>query len=193
MAARGDSACRFRQHRQPLFRRAADRPLVARGVKSGERLGRLGGDLGARRPKPAGADAGRMLCCREFKPILRIRLLPMPCRTGLGSKVLLDGLPEGTRTFYAALRRISESGIDGEAPGRAFRTAPPRRSIFVRRDWRYAGQVGAIDPSRCGCELPGPCSTTVPDFFIHWRSHLCRLSVERELKDPMGDLEPNNS
>ena len=140
------------------------------------RLGRLRGDLGARRP--AGADAGRVFDRREFQDHHPLGLR----RCVAGQRFHLEGAarrPAGGAGHFLsrAVRDIDESGIAGETQVGHFRTAPVATEFgFVRLVGRYRGAgLGHRPRPRRYADLPD--HARQPSGLLHpfRRSHLCGL------------------
>src|SRR3981189_562377 len=174
---------------RPYLSRAADRPLIARGIQSGD----VSADcavIWARADRP-----GRMQVecsvVESFKTILRSATADALPDSDFVSKVLLDGLPAGQDIFYRVrFDDISESGIEGEAQVGHFRTAPPARShISFAWSGDTAGQGWGIDPSRGGMRTYRTMLENTPDFFIHSGDHVyADCPVPAELKLPNGGI-----
>ena len=98
---------------RPYLSRAADRPLVASGIQSGD-VSANSAVIWARADRPARM---RVECStvESFKTIIRAVTADALPDSDFTSKVLIDGLPAGQDIFYRVrFDDISESGI--EAP-----------------------------------------------------------------------------
>ena len=143
---------------QPRRRSAADheRHSIRR------RLGRLRGDLGARRP--AGADAGRVFDGREFQDHHRARPPPTRCRSAISPQRFCSTACRRGRTFSIACgsktstgrhrRRDATRTFPHRAGGAEHRYRSPGRAI-------PRGRAGASTKTVAACGLTAPCSTTV--------------------------------
>src|SRR6185436_7159727 len=177
---------------RPYLSRAADRPLIASGIQSGD----VSADSAVIWARADRAARMQVECSvvESFKTILRSATADALPDSDFVSKVLLDGLPAGQDIFYRVrFDDISESGIEGEMQVGHFRTAPTARS-HVSFVWSgdTAGQGWGIDPSRGGMRTYRTMLGNRPDFFIHSGDHIyADCPVERELKLPDGEIWRN--
>src|SRR5437764_3058080 len=112
---------------RPYLSRAADRPLVASGIQSGD-VSAESAVIWARADRPARMQV-ECSVVESFKTIIRSATADALPGSDFTSKVLLDGLPAGQDIFYRVrVDDISESGIEGETQLGHFRTAPATRS-----------------------------------------------------------------
>src|SRR4051812_12103072 len=132
---------------RPYLSRAADRPLIAGGIQSGD-VSTNSAVIWARADRPARMQV-ECSVVESFKTILRSLTADALPNSDFVSKVLLDGLPAGQDIFYRVrFDDISESGIEGETQVGHFRTAPTARSnISFVWSGDTAGQGWGIDPS----------------------------------------------
>ena len=152
---------------RPALSRAADRPLLAQGVQSGD-VTQDSAMVWTRSDRPARARV-EVSTSDRFTDVLAtswVDLLPESDFTG---KVLLDGLPPGQDLFYRFVpQALAEPSVLGEPAVGRFRTAPAGRSdvSFV---WSgdTAGQGWGIDPDRGGMRTYATMLGHRPDFFIH--------------------------
>src|SRR5215207_11138769 len=177
---------------RPYLSRAADRPLIASGIQSGD-VSADSAVIWARADRPARMQV-ECSVVESFKTILRVVTANALPDSDFVSKVLLDGLPAGQDIFYRVrFDDISESGIAGETQVGHFRTAPTARSdISFVWSGDTAGQGWGIDPSRGGMRTYRTMLDNRPDFFIHSGDHIyADCPVERELKLPDGGVWRN--
>src|SRR5215470_12196054 len=176
----------------PYLSRAADRPLIASGIQSGD-VSAESAVIWARADRAARMQV-ECSTLESFKTIIRSVSADALPDSDFVSKVLLDGLPAGQDIFYRVrFDDIGESGIEGETQVGHFRTAPAARSnvSFV---WSgdTAGQGWGIDLDRGGMRTYRTMLDNRPDFFIHSGDHIyADCPVERELKLPNGEIWRN--
>src|ERR1700754_3604837 len=111
---------------RPYLSRAADRPVIASGIQSGD-VSAESAVIWARADRAARM---RVECStlESFKNIIRSVTADALPDSDFVSKVLLDGLPAGQDIFYRVrFDAIGESGIEGETQVGHFRTAPAAR------------------------------------------------------------------
>jgi alkaline phosphatase D len=100
---------------RPYLSRAADRPLIASGIQSGD-VSTNSAVIWARADRAARMQV-ECSAVESFKTIIRSITADALPDTNFVSKVLLDGLPAGQDIFYRVrFDDISESGIEGETP-----------------------------------------------------------------------------
>src|SRR5437879_1358216 len=174
---------------KPYLSRAADRPLIACGIQSGD-VSADAAVIWARADRPSRMQVEYSLL-ENFRTILGSSSADALPDSDCTSKLLLDGLPAGQDIFYRVrFENLDESGIAGEArPGR-FRTAPSGRdSVSFVWSGDTLGQGWGIDPSRGGLRTYRTMHNNRPDFFIHCGDHIyADCPVESELKLPNGEI-----
>ena len=112
---------------RPYLSRAADRPLIASGIQSGD----VSADSAVIWARADRAARMQVECStlESFKTIIGSAAADALPDRDFTAKVLLGGLPPGQDIFYRVrFHDISESGIAGEAQVGHFRTAPTARS-----------------------------------------------------------------
>src|SRR2546430_6160056 len=177
---------------RPYLSRAADRPLIASGIQSGD-VSADSAVIWARADRPARMQV-ECSVVESFKTIIRAATADALPDSDFTSKVLLDGLPPGQDIFYRVrFDDISESGIEGETQVGHLRTAPAARSnISFAWSGDTTGQGWGIDESRGGMRTYRTMLDNRPDFFIHSGDHIyADCPVERELKLPGGGVWRN--
>jgi alkaline phosphatase D len=152
---------------RPGLSRAADRPILAQGVQSGD-VSADSAIVWTRSDRPARTRV-EVSTSDRFADILAttwVDLLPESDFTG---KVLLDGLPAGQDLFYRFTpQSLSEPSVLGEPAVGRFRTAPSdRRDVSFVWSGDTAGQGWGIDPDRGGMRTYATMRGHRPDFFIH--------------------------
>src|SRR6266550_6892601 len=108
---------------RPYLSRAADRPLIASGIQSGD----VSADSAVIWGRADRAARMQVECSvvESFKTIIRSATADALPDSDFTSKVLLDGLPPGQDIFYRVrFENRDESGIAGEMQRGHFRTAP---------------------------------------------------------------------
>ena len=177
---------------RPYLSRAADRPLIASGIQSGD----VSADSAVVWARADRAARMQVECSatESFKTIIGSAAADALPDRDFTAKVLLGGLPPGQDIFYRVrFDDVSESGIAGEAQVGHFRTAPAARSA-VSFAWSgdTTGQGWGIDESRGGMRTYRTMLDNRPDFFIHSGDHIyADCPVERELKLPDGGVWRN--
>ena len=185
--------CRSRQPRQTL-------PQPRRGPAAdherhsiGRRLGRLRGDLGARRPRRPGCRSN-VRRSRVSRPS-SARLPPTHCRTAISPQRCCSAACRPGRTFFIACVSTISARAASQARRRSGTSAPrPRREAPVSFAWSgdTTGQGWGIDESRGGMRTYRTMLDNRPDFFIHSGDHIyADCPVERELKLPDGGVWRN--
>src|SRR5438132_5234430 len=108
---------------RPYLSRAADRPLIASGIQSGD-VSAGSAVVWARADRPARMQV-ECSTLESFKTIIRVASSEALPERDFTSKVLLEGLPPGQDIFYRVrFEDIAVSGISGETQVGHFRTAP---------------------------------------------------------------------
>src|SRR5437764_3941380 len=135
---------------RPYLSRAADRPLIAGGIQSGD-VSANSAVIWARADRPARMQV-ECSTVASFKTVIHAATADALPDGDFTAKVLLDGLPPGQDIFYrVCFDDISESGIEGETQVGHFRTAPAARSnISFVWSGDTLGQGWGIDVSRGG-------------------------------------------
>ena len=134
---------------KPGLSRAADRPLIAGGIQSGD-VSEGSAVVWARADRPARM---RVECStvESFKTILSTASADALPDADLTSKVLLGDLPAGQDIFYRVCFDDIATGLAGEARVGHFRTAPVAgQSISFLWSGDTAGQGWGIDTARGG-------------------------------------------
>src|ERR1700742_296227 len=175
---------------KPYLSRAADRPLVAGGIQSGD-LTTDSAVVWGRADRPARMQV-ECSTVESFRTIIGASSVEALPEHDFAAKMLLRGLPAGQHIFYRA-RFEDEAGISGEAQVGHLRTAPEaQRSLSFVWSGDTAGQGWGIDPSRGGMRTYRTMLDNRPDFFIHSGDHIyADCPVERELKLPNGEIWRN--
>src|SRR6266478_3135677 len=176
---------------RPYLSRAADRPMIANGLASGD-ISTDSAVVWARADRPARM---RVECStvESFETIIRAASSDALPESDFTSKVLLDGLPHGQDIFYRVrFEDLALSGISGETRIGHFRTAPTDKgSISFVWSGDTAGQGWGIDASR-GMRTYGTMLENRPDFFIHSGDHIyADCPIPSELKLPNGEIWRN--
>src|SRR6185436_13549493 len=135
---------------RPYLSRAADRPLIASGIQSGD-VSADSAVIWARADRAARMQV-ECSATESFKTIIGSATADALPDRDFTAKVLLGGLPPGQDIFYRVrFDDINESGIGGETQVGHFRTAPTARSnISFAWSGDTAGQGWGIDESRGG-------------------------------------------
>jgi alkaline phosphatase D len=177
---------------KPYLSRAADRPLVASGVQSGDVTADSAVVWGrADRPARMRVECSMVESFRTILSASSVEALP---EHDFAAKILLQGLPAGQDIFYRLrFDDIGEAGLSGEAQVGHFRTAPEaQRSLSFVWSGDTAGQGWGIDPSRGGMRTYSTMLDNRPDFFIHSGDHIyADCPVPAELKLPDGGIWRN--
>jgi alkaline phosphatase D len=177
---------------KPYLSRAADRPLIASGIQSGD-VTADSAMIWARADRPARM---RVECAADenFKTMLRWASADALPGSDFTAKLLLDGLPPGQDAFYRVqFESLDDSGVAGEPQVGHFRTAPrARKSISFVWSGDTAGQGFGIDPALGGMRTYRTMLENRPDFFIHSGDHIyADCPVPSELKLPDGRIWRN--
>jgi alkaline phosphatase D len=177
---------------RPYLGRAADRPLIASGIQSGD-VSADSAVIWARADRSARMQV-ECSASENFRTIIRAASADALPDSDFTSKILLDGLPPGQDIFYRVrFESIDEYGIAGETQVGHFRTAPAGRSS-VSFVWSgdTTGQGWGIDAGRGGMRTYRTMLDNRPDFFIHSGDHIyADCPVEPELKLPNGEVWRN--
>ncbi|MBI5320597.1 alkaline phosphatase D family protein [Bradyrhizobium sp.] len=171
---------------KPYLSRAADRPLIADGIQSGDvEAGSAVIWARADRPSRMRVECSTM---ESFASIVRAASIDALPGRDLTAKLLIDGLPAGQEIFYRVRFEGFEAGHAGATQTGRFRTAPSeRRSVSFLWSGDTAGQGWGIDPARGGMRTYRTMLQNRPDFFIHCGDHIyADCPIERELKLPNG-------
>src|ERR1700716_4013602 len=108
---------------RPYLSRAADRPLIACGLASGD-VSNESAVVWARADRPARMQV-ECSTVESFKTILRAASADALPGSDFTSKILLNGLPPGLDIFYRVrFEEFAEHGIASETQIGHFRTAP---------------------------------------------------------------------
>jgi alkaline phosphatase D len=177
---------------RPYLRRAADRPLIASGIQSGD-VSSNSAVIWARADRPARMQV-ECSTSENFKSIIGTASANALPDRDFTSKVLLDGLPPGQDIFYRVrFEDLDGQGLAGETQLGHFRTAPvARNSVSFAWSGDTTGQGWGIDESRGGLRTYRTMLDNRPDFFIHSGDHIyADCPVERELKLPDGGMWRN--
>lgn len=170
---------------KPYLSRAADRPLIASGIQSGD----VSSDSAVIWARADRAARMRVECStlEDFRSIIATASANALPDRDFTSKVLLEGLPAGQDIFYRVrFEDIDGRGLGGEAQVGRLRTAPAARSsISFAWSGDTIGQGWGIDEGRGGLRTYRTMLDNRPDFFIHSGDHIyADCPVERELKLP---------
>jgi alkaline phosphatase D len=177
---------------KPYLSRAADRPLIACGIQSGD-VSSQSAMVWARADRPARMQV-ECSTDEDFRSIIRSVSADALPDSDFTSKVLVDGLPPGQDIFYRVrFDDVSAGGIAGETLFGHFRTAPvARNSVSFVWSGDTAGQGWGIDPSRGGMRTYRTMLDNRPDFFIHSGDHIyADCPVPSELQLPDGSIWRN--
>ena len=172
---------------RPYLCRAADRPLIASGIQSGD-VTANSAVIWARADRPA-----RMLIecstVESFSNVARAATIDALPDRDCTAKLLIDGLPAGQDIFYRVSFADFDAGLAGETRIGRFRTAPTeRRSVSFLWSGDTAGQGWGIDPARGGYRTYRTMRANNADFFIHCGDHIyADCPIERELRLPGGE------
>src|SRR3984957_19976136 len=175
---------------RPYLSRAADRPMIACGLASGDVS--LGSAVVWARADRAARMRVECSTVESFKTIIHAASADASPDHDFTSKLLLEGLPPGQDIFYRV--RFEEfGGISSEARVGHFRTAPAdKKSISFVWSGDTAGQGWGIDPARGGMRTYKAMLENRPDFFIHSGDHIfADCPIPAELKLPNGDIWRN--
>lgn len=176
---------------KPYLSRAADRPMIACGLQSGD----VSGDsavVWARADRPARMHVD-FSTVESFKSIVRSASMDALPDHDFTAKLLVEGLPLGQDVFYRVRFDDIGDGISGETQTGHFRTAPvEQRLISFVWSGDTAGQGWGIDPSRGGMRTYATMLDNRPDFFIHSGDSIyADCVVPSELKLPDGGVWRN--
>jgi alkaline phosphatase D len=177
---------------RPYLSRAADRPMIASGIQSGD-VSDGSAVVWARADRPARlqVDYSTVESFRTVFATVAADALPDRDFT---AKLVLDNLPPGQDIFYRVrFEAIADGGICGEARIGHFRTpARDRDSISFLWSGDTAGQGWGIDPARGGIRTYRTMLENRPDFFIHCGDHIyADCPVPSELGLPNGEVWRN--
>jgi len=175
----------------PNLSRAADRPLIAGGIQSGD-VSDGSAVIWARADRPARMQV-ECASVESFRTILCMASTDARPDADLTAKVLLHGLPPGQDIFYRVRFDDIATGIAGETRIGHFRTAPAAgQSISFVWSGDTAGQGWGIDISRGGYRSYRTMLENRPDFFIHSGDHIyADCTIPSELKLPNGEVWRN--
>jgi len=169
---------------KPYLSRAADRPLIASGIQSGD-VASASAVIWARADRPSRM---RLECStvESFASIVSTASIDAVPERDLTAKLLIDGLPAGQDIFYRIRFESFDAGLAGATQTGRFRTAPSeRRDVSFLWSGDTAGQGWGIDPARGGYRSYRTMLQNRPDFFIHCGDHIyADCPIERELKLP---------
>ncbi|MCP3471875.1 alkaline phosphatase D family protein [Bradyrhizobium sp. CCGUVB1N3] len=176
---------------RPNLSRAADRPLIAGGIQSGD-VSEGSAVIWARADRTARM---RVECAsaESFKTILCTASADALPDADFTSKVLLRDLPPGQDIFYRVRFDDIATGVAGETRTGHFRTAPAAgQSVSFVWSGDTAGQGWGIDTSRGGMRSYRTMFDNRPDFFIHSGDHIyADCTIPAELKLPNGEIWRN--
>jgi alkaline phosphatase D len=173
---------------RPYLSRAADRPIIASGIQSGD-VGDGSAVVWARADRPARLQVDYSTV-ESFRTVLGSATADALPDRDFTAKLLLDNLPAGQDIFFRVrFEAIADSGICGEARIGHFRTPTrSRESISFLWSGDAAGQGWGIDPARGGMRTYRTMLENRPDFFIHCGDHIyADCPVPSELKLPNGE------
>jgi alkaline phosphatase D len=177
---------------KPYLSRAADRPLAAQGVQSGD-VSIDSGVIWARSDR-----ASRMLVeiatTDSFKDIRQGAFVDALPETDFTAKTLIEGLPAGQDIFYRVrFADLSSPTVVGDPVVGRFRTAPAdHRSISFAWSGDTAGQGWGIDEARGGMRTYATMLRNRPDFFIHSGDNIYADGpIAAEQKLPNGEAWKN--
>jgi alkaline phosphatase D len=176
---------------KPHLSRAADRPLIAGGIQSGDVSGGSA-VVWARADRPARMQV-ECSTVESFRTILCRGSADAVPEADLTSRVLLHGLPPRQDVFYRVRFDDIATGIAGETRVGHFRTAPAAgESISFVWSGDTVGQGWGIDVSRGGLRSYRTMLENRPDFFIHCGDHIyADCTIPSELKLPNGETWRN--
>jgi alkaline phosphatase D len=177
---------------RPYLSRAADRPLIASGIQSGD-VSDGSAVVWARADRPARLQV-EYATVESFGTLLGTVTADVLPDGDCTTKLLLDSLPPGQDIFYRVrFEAIADSGVCGEARIGHFRTpARDRDSISFLWSGDTAGQGWGIDPARGGMRTYRTMLENRPDFFIHCGDHIyADCPVPSELQLPNGETWRN--
>lgn len=169
----------------PCLSRAADRPLIACGIQSGD----VAADSAMIWSRADRAARMQVECStvESFNTIVRTASVDALPESDFTAKVLLDGLPAGQDIFYRVRFDDIASRLAGETRVGRFRTAPAeRRSVSFVWSGDAVGQGWGIDPARGGLRTYRTMRDSRPDFFIHSGDHIyadCPISSEQKMSN----------
>ena len=173
----------------PYLSRAADRPLIAGGIQSGD-VSDDSAVVWARADRPSRMRVD-FSTVESFNSILSADTADALPNTDFTAKLLARHLPPGQDIFYRVrFHDIAEPAIAGEAQVGHFRTAPAdNRSVSFTWSGDTAGQGWGIDLDRGGMRTWRTVLDNRPDFFIHSGDSIyADCPIERELNLPGGEI-----
>jgi alkaline phosphatase D len=176
----------------PYLSRAADRPLIAGGIQSGD-VSDDSAVVWARADRPSRMRVD-FSTVESFNSILSADTADALPNTDFTAKLLARHLPPGQDIFYRVrFHDIAEPAIAGEAQVGHFRTAPAdNRSVSFTWSGDTAGQGWGIDLDRGGMRTWRTVLDNRPDFFIHSGDSIyADCPIERELNLPGGEIWRN--
>src|SRR5450631_1077747 len=177
---------------RPYLSRAADRPLIASGIQSGD-VSDGSAVVWARADRAARLQVD-FATVESFRTLLGTATADALPDCDVTAKLLLEQLPPGQDIFYRVrVEAIADSGNCGEARVGHFRTpARGRDSISFLWSGDTAGQGWGIDPARGGMRTYRTMLENRPDFFIHCGDHIyADCPVPSELTLPNGETWRN--
>jgi alkaline phosphatase D len=176
---------------KPHLSRAADRPLIAGGIQSGD-VCDGSAVIWARADRPARMQV-ECSSVESFRTILATASTDAVPDSDFTAKVPLQGLPPGQDIFYRVRFDDIASGTTGETRTGHFRTAPAAgKSISFVWSGDTVGQGWGIDASRGGLRSYRTMLANRPDFFIHSGDHIyADCTIPSELKLPNGEVWRN--
>src|ERR1700754_5356765 len=110
---------------KPYLSRAADRPLIADGIQSGD-VAVDSAVIWARADRPSRMHV-ECSTVESFADIVRTASIDAIPERDLTAKLLIDGLPVGQEIFYRVRFEGFEAGHAGNVQVGRFRTAPSER------------------------------------------------------------------
>ena len=151
----------------PYLSRAADRPLIAHGVQSGD-VSADGGVVWARADRPSQMLV-EVATTDAFKDTIRLPPIAALPESDFTTKMLLENLPSGQDVFYRIrFRDLSHTSIESEPVVGRFRTAPSdARDVSFVWGGDVAGQGWGINPDDGGMLSFAAMLKHRPDFFVH--------------------------
>ena len=146
---------------KPYLSRAADRPLIASGIQSGD-VAANSAVIWARADRPSRM---RLECStvESFASIVRTASIDALPERDLTAKLLIDGLPAGQDIFY----RVRFEGFDAGHRRRNANRPFPHRAVRTPQQFPFSGpatprgRAGASIPRAADIAPTAPCCTTV--------------------------------